>query len=338
VEDEHPGVGGFAYYCHYLSASNLLSAGKMGEMLKGEVKRRCAIILIAFYCVGLWSYPEVVRAQFGELPSDAVSRSSMGSADEIVLYLAFDPAIAQDLLPQGIRFRTLEEIARRPDSAAFAEYLRAHPEHKGWAYSFLEIIHPASLEYDGHTAELGKRGGMAVWYAYAARTDTADTRPRGSQLLALGTWLSDKKLVAQMRAKGYPAEYAEIEFRQDRSGVVRGRLKTGGLEIRGRCRLAGEPYAPDFGEPPFMQTIWTPRTSAQTFEIVTFYGHAQQKCGAPEWEISGTGLLAHAFRHRATGGTEISGTDYYAHYVLRGALYRRRPSSPNSGVHPTRDT
>lgn len=288
------------------------------------MKRRHSTIPIAGYCLWLLLLlPVAARAQFGQLPSGAVSSSSMGLADEIVLYLTFDPAITQDLLPPGIRFRTLEEIARRPDSAAIAEHLRRHPEHKGWAYSFVEIIHPASLEYDGYKARLGARGGMAVWYAYAARTDTSDTRPKGSQLAALGTWLSDKRLVKQMRAKGYPAEYAKIEFRRDRSGVVRGRLKTGGLEVRGRCRLEGEPYTPDFGTPPFMQTLWTPRALGQTFEIVTFYGHAQQKCGAPEWEMSGTDLLANAFRHRATGGTEISGTDYYAHYVLRGALYRR---------------
>jgi hypothetical protein len=247
----------------------------------------------------------------------------MGSADEIVLYIIFDPAIARDLLPQGIRLRTLEEIARRPDSVGVADYLRSHPEHKGWARSFVEIIHPAFLEYDGYKAHLGPHGGMAIWYAYAARTDIGDERPKGYQTLSLGTWLSDRRLVAQMRARGYPAEYAEIELRQDEAGFVHGGLQNKSLGIRGQCRLAGLPYTPDFGEPPFMQTIWTPRGLAATFEVVTFYGHSQQDCRESGWQISGADPLARAFRNRAEGSAEISGTDYYAHYVLRGGLYRR---------------
>jgi hypothetical protein len=287
------------------------------------VKRQCCLILIAVHCLGLLLNPEVARAQFGELPSGAVSTSRQGSADEIVLYLMFDPAIVQDLLAEGLRFRTLEEIARRPDSAAVADYLRTHPEHKGWALSFVEIIHPASLEYDGYTARLGARGGMVIWYAYVARTDESDTRPKGWQILSLGTWLSDRKLVEHMRAKGYPAEYGDIEFRTDRSGAVRGRLRAKGLQVRGQCRPVGDPYQPDFGKPPLMQTVWTPRPLAATFEIITFYGHAQQNCGAAGWQITGRGRLAKAFDNRAEGGPEISGTDYYMHYVLRGGLYRR---------------
>jgi hypothetical protein len=286
-------------------------------------KKQCLIILIAVYCFGLLLHPEVARAQFGELPPDAISSSMMGSADEIVLYIMFDPAIAQDLLPEGIRFRTLEEIARRPDSAVVADYLRSHPERKGWARSFMEIIHPSSLEYDGYTAQLGVRGGMAIWYAYVARTDQSDTRPKGWQTLSLETWLSDKKLAERMRAKGYPAEYAQIEFWQDRSGVVHGKLKNRDLKVRGQCRLVGEAYKPDFGEPPFIQTIWTPRPLATTFEIVTFYGHAQQNCTAAAWQIKGEDRLVKAFRNRAGGGAEINGTDYYGHYILRGGLYRR---------------
>ena len=295
----------------------------MRGMTMAQAKRRLAFILIAVCCAGQLSRPGGARAQFGELPQDAISTSSMGPAEEIVLNLAFDPAAAQDLLPQGIRLRTLEEIARRSDSAAIAGYLRAHPEHKGWAYGFFEIIRPASLEYDGYAAKLGGRGGMAVWYAYAARTDTADTRPKGSQLVAIGTWVSDGRLVERMRAKGYPADYARIELLRTRRGLVSGRLKAGGLEVSGRCRLKGEPYTPDFGQPPFLQTIWTPRAVSQTFEIVTFHGHLQRKCADPVWEVGGAGPLAKALRDRAASGPEMSGTDYYAHYVLRGALYRR---------------
>lgn len=284
-------------------------------------KQRLFCIAILVLCSWTWC-PGVALGQFGELPPGAVSTSRMGPADEIAVYVVFDPAMAEGLLPEGLRFRTLEEFARSGDSAV-AEYLRSHPEHKEWARSFLEVIRTGSLEYDGHAARPGKRGGMAVWYATVARVDSSDTRPRGWQSLALGTWLSDKRLVEHMRAKGYAAEYAEIEYRQDSAGVVYASLKTDGLNVRGQCRLTGAPRRAAWDAPPNLQTIWTPRTLGRTFEIVTFYGHIQRDCTAGEWELAGDRLFVKAFRSRAKGGTEISGTEHYANYVLCGGLYRR---------------
>lgn len=247
----------------------------------------------------------------------------MGSANEIVLNFAFDPATVQGMAPNGVRLRTLEEVEKRLNSPELTAYLKGHPEYRNWAYGYIEIIHPQSLEYDGYTARLGTRGGMAVWYAYAGRTDQSDTRPRGYQILSLGTWLSDRKLVAMMRSKGYPAEYADIELREDKSGFVLGKLKTADLEIRGHCRLVGDTFEPAFGNPPFLQTIWTPRTVDPTFEVVTFYGHVQRKATESSWVISGKNPLVEAFRTRIQGDEGVGGTEYFANYVLRGALFRR---------------
>jgi hypothetical protein len=284
------------------------------------MKKQHFCILFLVCCSWLWlSGPAL--AQFGELPPAAVSASQMGKADELVLYIMFDPAIAHDLLPEGLRFRTLEEIAKRGNSDA-VDYLRSHPEHQGWARSFFEIIHTESLEYDGYKARLGVRGGIAVWYANVVRIDSSDTRPKGGQYLALGTWLSDKKLVEHMKAKGYPAEYAEIEFWQDPSSVVHGKMKAEGLQVNGQCRLSSDPYKPTWDAPPNFQTIWTPRPLGRTFEIVTYFDHIQRDCSAAEWQLKGSNRLVKAFGSRAKGGKRISGTDYYGNYILRGGLYR----------------
>lgn len=246
----------------------------------------------------------------------------MGSANEIVINFAFDPSIVQGMVPRGLRLRTLEEVAKRLGSAKMTEFLGQHPEYRDWAYGYVEIIHPKSLEYDGYSARLGDRGGMAIWYAYAGRTDQDDSRPRGYQLLSLGTWLSDRKLVSLMQSKGYPAEFAEIDFHEDQ-GLVQGKLKTADLEVRAQCRLVGDTFEPDFGKPPFLQTIWTPRPVAETFEVITFYGHVQRKATDANWVISGKNPLVEAFRRRIQGGEEVGGTEYFASYVLRGALFRR---------------
>lgn len=286
------------------------------------MKKRLTCLLTLISCPLMW-WSEAALAQFGELPPSAYSTSRMGPADEILLYVMFNPAIAEDLLPQGLRFLTLEEFARRGDSA-MAEYLRSHPEHKGWARSYFEIIRTRSMEYDGYKALPGKRGGMAIWYANVVRTDVSDARPKGWQSLALGTWISDKRLVKQMRAKGYPADYARIEYWEDHSGIIHGKLKTKRLHVTGQCKLAGNPKPADLGEPPFYQTVWTPRPHPDTFEVLTFYGHIRQDCQTADWQINGEDLLVKAFRHRAEGSLEISGTEYYSNYVLRGGLYRRQ--------------
>lgn len=287
------------------------------------MRRRFFIFLFFISLAGFFAPAKSAQAQFGELPPFPVSSSKMGSANEIVLNFAFDPATVQGMAPNGLRLRTLEEVEKRLNSPELSEFLKHHPEYRDWAYGYIEIIHPQSLEYDGFAAKLGERGGMAIWYAYAGRTDQSDTRPRGYQLLSLGTWLSDRKLVALMRSKGYPAEYAEIELREERSGVVRGRLKTADLEIRGQCRLVGDAFEPDFGKPPFLQTIWTPRAVDPTFEVITFFGHVQRKATEAGWKISGKHPLVEAFRRRIQGDEGVGGTEYFANYSLRGALFRR---------------
>src|SRR5437870_1169253 len=95
-----------------------------------------------------------------------------------------------------------------------------------------------SYKVDGRPAQFGRRGGMAVWDVYVARTGTSDERPRGGNLLALGSWISDTKLARYMRQKGFPMSAADIKYWQD-SGGIHGRMKVPGLEINATCRPQG---------------------------------------------------------------------------------------------------
>jgi hypothetical protein len=47
---------------------------------------------------------------FGALPPQPVSRSWMGPADEMIFFLALDPAAVSGALPRGARFMTLQRM------------------------------------------------------------------------------------------------------------------------------------------------------------------------------------------------------------------------------------
>lgn len=260
---------------------------------------------------------------FAPLPDGAISTSEMGISDELILWITFDPALVADRIPEGLRLRRLEEIAAKDD--AIAEHLRAHPEQRGWAWSFFEIIGTESLAVDGRKAALDEKGGMAVWYVAAARLSKDDSRPQGSQMLALETWVSDPKFASFVREKGYPWQGADVKFwKTDKR--VEGRLKATDLTVSAICRRLGSPEKPDWGGTN-LQTLWSPRGTAPTFEMVTFYGHRVQRC-EPTWRIKGDHALARAFRARATGGERIAATEFAFDYVARSGLYRRSESPP----------
>lgn len=259
--------------------------------------------------------------QFGELPAGALSTTEQGLSSELVVYVTFDPAAHKDRLPDGLRFRTLQEYAARDPEVA--EYLRGRPEHSAWARGYFEIIHADSYSVDGHRARFGKRGAIAVWYAYLARPETNDPRARGGQLVALGTWISDARLARRMREKGFPVGAADVSFWRDSKGM-HGRLKGRGFEITGTCRPTGEAEKVELPTPAYL-TVWSPRATAQTFELLTGYGNMNQSCEGAEWKARGNHPFVRAFLSRAQGGQEISGTSYQYGYVLRTALYRLSP-------------
>ncbi|MCP4659123.1 MAG: hypothetical protein GY856_27250 [bacterium] len=274
----------------------------------------CLYVLTAGYGDQAW-------AQFGELPPDAVSHSEMDRSSELVLWLMFDPTLVQDQVPEGLRLLTLEELAARVPE--IADHLKSHPQHRGWAHSVFEVIGTEGMRIDGRSAEFGPRGGLALWYAYAARTDDKDPRPRGGQTLNLETWISDHRLAASLREKGYSWKPATVELWPDDQGTMHGRLQAAGIEVVGTCRLEGAPEELQVDDSPSYLTFWNPRSEAGCFEIVTSYGHREQRCAA-EWKVAGEHLLARAFRERAEGNDRISGTYYERDFFVLGGLYGRQ--------------
>jgi hypothetical protein len=272
------------------------------------------VLALSACCVG------VAAQQFGELPAGALSTTEQGLSSELVVYVIFDPAAHKDQLPDGLRFRTLEEYA--PRDAEVAQYLRTHPEHGSWARGYFEIIHADSYSVDGQKARFGKRGGIAVWYAYLARPETNDPRAKGGQLVALGTWISDSKLARRMREKGFPMSEGRVSFWRDSKGT-HGRLKGRGFEVSGTCRPVGAAEKIELPTPAYL-TVWSPRAATQTFELLTGYGSMSQNCEGVEWKAKGDDPFVRAFLARAQGGAEISGTSYEYGYVLRTALYQRK--------------
>lgn len=259
--------------------------------------------------------------RMGPLPSGAIARSVAGPSDELVGYLAFDPRLVADKLPRGARFATLQDKAAHWKS--LAAYLEHHPERRDWAWSYYEIILLRAARYDRVAGRFGDGGGMAVWYAELAPVDAADPRPHGEQSLALGSWLSDPKLVAYMRGRGFPADDAAIAFHRDHD-TARATMTRADLTIEGRCRLEGLAFVPDWArEPLSYQTFWTPG-DAGTFEVVTWTGHQSIKCADPQWTVSGDHPFAKAFNDPALGDPAIYPTDFNFGYSLRSGLYRRK--------------
>jgi hypothetical protein len=86
---------------------------------------------------------------------------------------------------------------------------------------------------------------------------------------------------------------------------------------------AGEPEKLKLPTPAYL-TVWTPRTIAQTFELLTGYGNTNQGCAGVEWRAEGNHPFVSAFLARAQGAAELSGAEYEFGYVLHTALYQRK--------------
>ncbi|MBV9884493.1 MAG: hypothetical protein JO276_15905 [Sphingomonadaceae bacterium] len=283
-----------------------------------------ASILLAL-AAGTLASAATAGQRLGPLPPGAIAHSIAGPSDQMIGYLAFDPAPLAALLPPGVRFRTLGEKAA--DYPGLARYVARHPERRGWAWSFFEIIGISAARYDRVAAHFrGGRGGMAVWYPELARTDGADRRPLGDQNLAAGSWVSDPRLARHMRRRGFPATAARIDFRIAGDRLTAS-LSAPGLTISGSCTLAGPFFVPEWAqEPVSYETMWTQAGEGDTYEIVTWAGHRARRCEHPAWRVAGVHPFARAFNDPALGDPNMLPAAFAGGYMLESALYRRAPA------------
>lgn len=50
-------------------------------------------------------------------------------------------------------------------NAEVQEHLKQHPDHAGWAFSFIEITRQKAFLLDGKSPTLPENGGIGLWFA-----------------------------------------------------------------------------------------------------------------------------------------------------------------------------
>ena len=248
------------------------------------------------------------------LPAGAQAIWVVAQPEEIVTYLAFDPARVERRLPPALRFITVGELAAG-DVQWAKEFLQDHPAQAAWGVSFLEIVRMRTFTIDGRGPSWPAHGAAALWFARVAPSDsTADLGP-GRPFLALDLWIPDRAYVAYMLAKGYHATYGDVRLRRSSTGTWAGSVKDDGLRVTAACT----PEGPVTGGPGSagMQAIFPPASSSVTGVVrIAFAGHREQSCGrASSWILRGA--------HPLVGSVVLGPTSFEFGYDLRGGAYPR---------------
>jgi hypothetical protein len=246
------------------------------------------------------------------LPDGARAEWHVADPEELVLYLAFDPATVQRRLPSHLRFITIAELASGGVPWA-KEFLGQHPTKGPWGVSFLEFIRAGTFTIDGRAPVWPAHGAVVLWFARVAPSDpTADLGP-GRPLLALDFWLPDSAYVGYMRRKGYYASYGAGRLSRSAQGQWSGSLAVDGLTISAECT----PIGPVTGGPgsASMQTIFPPASSSVTDLVrIGLAGHREQACvTGPTWTFRGS--------HPLAGAVALESPTFQFGYQLRGGTY-----------------
>lgn len=246
------------------------------------------------------------------LPGGARAEWLVEGPEELVLYLAFDPATVQGRLPSHLRFITIGELAS--GGVAWAkEFLGQHPTKGPWGVSFLEFVRARTFTIDGRAPAWPAHGAFALWFARVAPSDPSTDLGPGRPLLVLDFWLPDHAYVRYMSGKGYYASYGAGRLTPSARGRWTAALAVDGLMITAECTPAG----PVTGGPNSagMQAIFPPASSAVTGLVrIAFAGHREQACEvAPSWTFRGSHPLASA--------VALGAPTFQFGYDLRGGVY-----------------
>lgn len=255
------------------------------------------------------------------LPAGAQTEWIVAGPEELVLYLAFDPATVQERLPSHLRFTTIAELASG-DVVWARDFLGRHPTKRLWGVSFLELVRARTFTIDGRAPSWPADGAFALWFARVAPSDPSTDLGPGRPLLALDFWLPDHAYVSYMSRKGYYASYGAGRLSSGPRGQWSGSLVVDGLTISAECTPAG----PVTGGPGSagMQTIFPPASSAVTDLVrIAFAGHREQACEetAPSWIFRGSHPLASA--------VALESPTFQFGYHLRGGTYRHPSREPH---------
>jgi hypothetical protein len=236
-----------------------------------------------------------VQAQSPGLPAGARTNWIVAEPEEIVAYMAFDPAGVQDRLPARLRFITIKELADGGVGWA-TTFLGRHAGKGGWGVSFVEVVRMGTFTIDRRSPSWPTHGAAALWFARVAPSDPSDDLGPGRPLLALEFLIPDKAYVAYMREKGYPATFGDVTLQQSAAGEWAGAVRADDLTIAAGCtpvgRVSGGPTAAG------AQSFFPPATSSVRDVVrVSFAGHRERACeDAGPWTIRGTHPLANAIQ------------------------------------------
>lgn len=274
----------------------------------------------------LWHYPLAslalllpAPAGVAQLPPGGTTTWEIHAPEEIVTFLLFDPKTVGISLPAGLRFVS----AGRAQMPEVAEYLKQHPEHADWAFSFIEITRHKAFILDGKEPKLPENGGIGLWFAPVDPSPltieipkdkfNAIIAPSLGAVLALAVWVPDREYVAYMRARGHHAEYGMVTLVKDDAGAYRGEIRLDNLHVRGSATPKGEAE----GDPVSgTQVLFEPGEKVVR-AVVIAGGEARNRACTAEWSKSGEHSLARGV---------FVGPTYFTTYSepLKGSAYSLR--------------
>ena len=194
--------------------------------------------------LALFNAPSAALAQ--QLPPGGTTSWEIREPEEIVTFVLFDPKAPGVSLPAGLRFVSARDV-QMPE---IQEYLKQHPDHAEWAFSFIEITRQKAFLLDGKSPKLPKNGGIGLWFApvdpsQLAGEITKDAfdkiiAPSLGAVLGLGIWIPDREYVAYMRARGHHAEYGLVTLAKDSAGAFRGEIRLDDLHVHSSATPHGD--------------------------------------------------------------------------------------------------
>ncbi len=246
------------------------------------------------------------------LPDGSHTRWVVSAPEEIVTYLAFDPATVRRRLPASLRFITIGELASGGVEWA-REFLVEHPTKGQWGVSFLEFLRAGTFTIAGRPLAWPVHGATALWFARVAPSAPATDLGFGRPFLALDFWIPDRAYVDYMLGKGYYASYGDVTLQKSSGGKWSASLAVEGLDVTVGCAPAG----PVTGGPGAAgsQAIFPPASASITEVVrVAFAGHREQSCqGEPSLRLRG--------KHPLGGSIVLGPSVFQFGYELRGGAY-----------------
>jgi hypothetical protein len=260
------------------------------------------------------------RAQ--SLPPGGTTSWRILETEEIVTFVLFDPKTPGVSLPTGLQFL----LARDIYIPAVQEYLKQHPDHAEWAFSFVEITRQKAFLIDGKGPTLPKNGGIGLWFAPVDPSQLAEEIPTEKfdtiiapslgGVLALAIWIPDREYVAYMRDRGHHADYGLVTLEEDSTGTFHGEIRLDNLHVRSSAKPHGAVEEdPETGT----QVLFTPGDKVVN-AVVVAGGNARDRVCDATWSKEGD--------HPLSRGVFV-GPTYLTTYPepLKGSLYRLRETA-----------